>query len=300
MRVVITGASGFIGKPLTESLSGLGHDVLAIARKIPKSSNSTKIFWLEADLSSSSTYKNSIKEFYPEVIIHLAWQDIPDFSLEKSQLNLHQSKDFLSFIASIKSCKKLLIPGSCWEYSNLKGECLETDQALPSNDFTHAKHSLRLWAEVLCKEESISLAWFRVFYVYGPGQRTESLIPTILTQLKKGRLPNISTPQNSNDFIFIDDVVNAFIIATNSKFVSGIYNLGSGMSTSVLDVCRYAEEIVLNSSALTESLEAESQTKSLNMNFWAGIVATKESFNWSPKINILDGITQTWKNINNP
>ena len=300
MRVVITGASGFIGKPLTESLSELGHDVLAIARKIPKSSNSTKIFWLEADLSSSSTYKNSIKEFYPEVIIHLAWQDIPDFSLEKSQLNLNQSKEFLSFIASIKSCKKLLIPGSCLEYSNPKGECLETDQALPSNDFTRAKHSLRLWVELLCNEESISLAWFRVFYVYGPGQRTESLIPTILTQLKKGRLPNINTPQNSNDFVFIDDVVNAFIIATNTRFVSGIYNLGSGMSTSVLDVCRYAEEIVLNSTALSESLEAESQAKSLNMNFWAGIAATKKSFNWSPKINILDGIKQTWKNINNP
>jgi len=300
LRIVITGASGFIGKPLSGNLSGLGHDVLAIARKIPINSNSTSISWLEADLSAPSTYKNSIKAFCPEVVIHLAWQDIPDFSLEKSQLNLHQSKDFLSFIFSIKSCKKLLIPGTCWEYSNPQGECLETDQALPYNEFTRAKHSLRLWAEVLCKEESISLAWFRVFYVYGPGQRSESLIPTILTHLKKGRLPNISTPQNSNDFIFIDDIVNAFIIATNSKFVSGIYNLGSGMSTSVLDVCRYAEEIVLNSSALTNKLAAESQTKSIKLNYWAGIAVTKESFNWLPKINLLDGITQTWENINKP
>ncbi|MDB0021078.1 NAD(P)-dependent oxidoreductase [Candidatus Pseudothioglobus singularis] len=298
MKVVVTGASGFIGNPLIESLLIAGHDVLAISRKIPKNNNHSSITWLKANLSSPITYKDSIEEFCPEVVIHLAWQGIPDFSFEKSQLNLKQSLAFLSFIASIRSCKKLLIPGSCWEYSSSKGKCSVDDPTLPTNDFTWAKHSLRLQAELICKNASISLAWFRVFYVYGPNQRDESLIPSILKNLKSGQLPNISTPQNSNDFIYVGDVVEAFIAAINIEFESGIYNLGSGTSSSVIDICRYCEKIVLNSSLLSESLNQKSKAKSVDVNFWASISSTKNAFDWSPKTSLFSGILKTWESIN--
>jgi len=297
LKIVITGASGFIGNPLAVSLSEAGHDVLAISREIQNNDNYSSLTWLKADLSSPFTYKNTIKVFSPEVVIHLAWQDIPDFSPEKSQLNLIQSLDFISFIVSIKSCKKLLIPGSCWEYPNPKGECNEADLTSSLNSFTRAKDSLRVKVELMCKNTSISLAWFRVFYVYGPNQRAESLIPLILTSLMRGFLPDISTPQNSNDFIYIDDVVEAFIAAIDIKFESGIYNLGTGSSSSVIDICRYSEKIVLNSSALTESLSQKSQAKSEDINFWASILATKNTFGWSPKTELFNGILKTWESI---
>lgn len=299
MKVVITGASGFIGKPLAESLSALGHNVIAISRNIPKNDNGSSVTWLKADLSIPLTYKDSINAFSPDVVIHLAWQDIPDFSLEKSKLNLTQSIDFISFITSIKSCKKLLMPGSCWEYSTSMGECNEANQSLPTNNFTWAKHSLRLWVELACKNASISLAWFRIFYVYGPNQRSESLIPSILTSLKNGHLPKISAPQNCNDFIYIEDVLEAFIKAVNNEFESGIYNLGSGSSSSVLDVCRYSEKIVLNSSELSKRLADEIHVNSVEVNFWASILDTKNAFDWSPKTNLFDGILKTWKSFNN-
>ena len=296
MKVIITGASGFIGRPLSKKLSLMGHDVLGISRKIIHDNSS--ITWLKANLAIPSSYENSIKEFCPEVIIHLAWQDIPDFSYEKSQLNLDQSKRFISFIVSIKSCKKLLIPGSCWEYSQPEGKCKISNQALPSNDFTLAKNSLRLWTEILCKEHLINVAWFRVFYAYGPGQRSDSLIPSILKSLKIGSLPDINTPQNANDFIYIEDVVSAFLTAVNNKFQSGVYNLGSGSSTPVLDVCRIAENIVLNSSSLTKSLNQKTINKSKDIDFWADITETKRIFEWEPKITLIEGIYQTWKRFN--
>jgi len=298
LKLLVTGASGFIGNHLIENLLMVGHDVLAISRKILKNNSHSSITWLEADLSSPITYKDSIEEFCPEVVIHLAWQGIPDFSYEKSQLNLKQSVEFLSFISSIKSCKKLLIPGTCWEYSNAKGECNEGDLTMPSNDFTWAKHYLRLQAELICKNASISLAWFRVFYVYGPNQRNESLIPSILTNLKSGQLPNISTPQNSNDFIYVEDVIEAFIAAINIEFESGIYNIGSGTSSSVLDICRYCEKIVLNSSSLTKSLNQKSKAKLVDVNFWAGLSCTKTALGWSPKTSLYIGILKTWESMN--
>jgi nucleoside-diphosphate-sugar epimerase len=294
LRVVITGASGFIGKPLSKILAEQGFEVLAITRKRQDGESINFLSWLEADLSSPETYQKVIKSFSPEVLIHLAWQDIPDYSLNKSILNLNQSLEFISFITEIKSCHKILISGSCWEYDITQGECNENYIGKPKDYFTLSKHSLRLWLSMIAKDKSISLGWFRLFYVYGPGQKSNSLIPSVLTHLKDGCLPDIKTLYNSSDYIFIDDVVDAFATAVKSKFESGIYNLGTGKSTSVLEVCRIAERIVLNSSSLTKRIEKKSSSSIADVNFWAGVNPSKKHLKWSSKTNLSDGINRTW------
>ena len=299
MKVLITGASGFLGRPIAKNLSKLGLEVLAISRSIPSNSNMGQINWLQADLSSKNSYQTKVNQFAPEIVIHLAWQDIPDFSIKKSKLNLDQSLDFIHFISSLKSCKKILFSGSCLEYDDAKGECIENKIIKSSkNHFTLAKNTLRKKAEIICKSKSISFAWFRIFYVYGPGQRSESLLPSILNKLKEAILPEITSPFNSNDYIYIDDVVNAFVKATLNELPSGIFNLGSGFSTSAIQVCRYAEKIVLNSSFLSDELEEKNNHKLSDVNFWASIIITKKQLEWAPKTSLIDGINKTWMSLN--
>ena len=298
LRVVITGASGFIGIQLTERLSKFKCEVLAICRTRPNNQLISSVQWLEADLSSPSTYKDKIRSFCPEVIIHLAWQDIPDFSYKKSILNQDQSLKFLSFVTGLESCKKILVSGSCWEFGKTQGECLETDIGISKDDYTWAKHSIRSWLEMTCLKKGIIFGWFRIFYAYGPRQRSKSLIPSILENLKNGELPQIKTPNNANDFIFVEDIVDAFASATNKKFLSGLYNLGTGTSTSVLEVCRYAEQIVCGSDRLTQQLEKKSKSSDSNVDFWAGIKITKKKLCWEPKTNLINGITKTWHYLN--
>jgi nucleoside-diphosphate-sugar epimerase len=293
-RIVITGASGFIGSQLVERLSRLKCEVLAICRTKPNDKSTSPVSWLQADLSLPSTYEDRVRSFCPEVIIHLAWQDIPDFSFEKSVANHDQSLKFLSFVTGLESCKKVLVSGSCWEFDKSKGECLESDIGMPKDHFTWAKHSVRSWLEMECLQKRISLGWFRIFYVYGPRQRASSLIPSILTHLKNGELPSIKTSNNANDYIFVDDVVDAFANATNKEFPSGVYNLGTGISTSVLEVCRHAEQIVYGSDRLTRQLEEESQSSEPVVDFWAGLEMTQKQLGWKPKTSLVDGITQTW------
>ena len=299
MKVLITGASGFVGRPLAENLSKLGFEVLAISRSIPSNSNVGQINWFQADLFLKNSYQTKVNQFAPQIVIHLAWQDIPEFSFEKSKLNLDQSLDFIHFISSLKSCKKILFSGSCLEYDDAKGECIENKIIKGSkNHFILAKNTLRKKAETICKNKSISFAWFRIFYVYGPGQRSESLLPSILNKLKQAILPEITSPFNSNDYIYIDDVVNAFVKATLNDLSSGIFNLGSGFSTSVIQVCRYAEKIVLNSSFLSDELEAKNYHKLSDVNFWASIINTKKQLEWTPKTSLIDGINKTWMSLN--
>lgn len=293
MRILVTGATGFIGLPLTRHLVEQGHEILALSRSPLKSEKS--INWLSADLSFPETYQDAIRSFEPEILIHLAWQDIPDFSFEKSENNLNQSLDFFSYIISLGCFKKIIVSGSCFEFNQLNGECLESDKGTPKDNFTWAKHSLRLWLEVECKKEDIKLGWMRIFYVYGPRQRSDSLIPSILNNLQNGKLPHIRTPKNSNDFVFIDDVIEAFSNAISMQYPSGIYNLGSGISTSILEVCRKAEMIVMGSDILSQKLNEETVDTSANIDFWASCIRAEKYLNWQPIIGLEEGIIKTWQ-----
>ena len=111
------------------------------------------------------------------------------------------------------------------------------------------------------------------------------------------KLPIITSPFNSNDYIYIDDVANAFVKATINNFPSGIFNLGSGYSTSVVQICRYAEKIVLNSSILSGELEANSKYKRSDVNFWACNKKALKFLNWQPEISLIDGINKTWNSL---
>jgi nucleoside-diphosphate-sugar epimerase len=295
LKILITGATGFIGSHLVKKLSDKGHEVLALSRTIPVQSNKC-VSWIAADLCYPETYRDRINDFLPEVLIHLAWGGIPDFSLNNSLNNLNSSLNLISFVAEIGSCKKILISGSCWEYSNHEGECFETDLALPNNYFTLAKNSLREWISMIAEQKSIDFGWFRLFYVYGPGQRFEALLPTIIRGIKEGKVPNIKNPYNANDYIFIEDVVVAFEQAVDQKFTSGIYNLGSGASTSAIDICRIVEKVSHESLFLSEKLEKSLLMKTSNTNFWANIAHTKKQLNWSPKISINEGVRIVWDN----
>jgi len=295
MRVLVTGASGFIGLPVVQNLEKQGHTVLAISRNYQKESLKSLVNWLKADLISPETYQVAIKEFAPQVVIHIAWHGIPDFSFDTSLNNLNKSLDLLAFIIGLDSCKKIIVSGSCWEANTLKGECLETTQEEAKDYFTWAKHALYSWLNMMCKQKNIQLSWMRIFYVYGPRQRAESLIPTILTKLNNNQLPDLQTPKNANDFVYIHDVADAFTKAASIDNKSGVYNLGAGKPTPVLEICRIAERIVLGSDVLTQEMAEKSKETTCDVDFWASCTQSKKYLGWQPSTSLEEGIKQTWK-----
>ena len=228
-------------------------------------------------------------------MVRLAWTGIPDYSFQISRFNLEQSLDLISFIAELGSCRKILVAGSCWEFNRLKGRCSEKEIGTPKNNFTWAKHTLRSWLEIECLRKEIILGWMRLFYVYGPRQRAESLIPSILYALKEGKPPHILFPEHANDFIFVEDVANALSQAVNQDFSSGIYNLGSGSATPILKVFRVAENIVLGSEDHFKKLEERTKPKQHPVDFWADLHRSKNELSWIPSTSLEEGISQTWE-----
>ena len=96
-------------------------------------------------------------------------------------------------------------------------------------------------------------------------------------------------------FVYVDDVADGFVKAIEKAIPRGVYNLGSGASTSVLELCRKAERVVLGSSGITEVLERREDLPPQDVNFWANIQRSREILGWEPQTSLESGIVQTWE-----
>ena len=234
MNVLITGSSGFIGSNLLKKFKNNNHNVLALYNKQkPRYKLNKNIKFLKFDLEKMNSFL-TIRKFKPEVVIHLAWKGIPNFSYKNSNLNLKISTRFLIEISKIKSCKRFIVAGSSFE-KNITHD---------NKNFVWAKVQLKKNIEKICNKRKIDFGWFRIFYVFGNGQRKESLIPYIINSFKNKKIPTIKNLYNANDFVYVDDVANILFKAINKKLNNNSFDLGSGKLTPVWKICILIEKII--------------------------------------------------------
>jgi len=291
MRILITGVSGFLGRNMVELFSSRSNKLLLLVKNESerKPLDNYKQNIIIGNLKNIVYLKKDIKDFNPQALIHLAWEGIPDFSFQMCKRNLDNSLALVNLIINETDCKKIIISGSCLEYGKTNGACKESDEVNINSFFSWAKYSLYCYLKFICKKSGIDLIWFRIFYAYGPGQRKESLIPSLIYSFKKRVKPNINNALNANDFIHVDDIARAFWKAVNKKIKPGIYNLGSGKSTRVVDICKFVEKIIYRTTSLPDKINLNRNFREA-ANFWADMTKTQEALSWKPRVSIKDGI----------
>jgi UDP-glucose 4-epimerase len=285
MKIFITGGSGFIGKYLIPIL--VEHEILCLShsQKI-ESGRVTNIKVIIGDLTKSESYIDALKRFKPDCCIHLAWYGLPDYSIENNKKNLLAGIDLIENLVDV-GCKKIFAVGSCWEYGNAQGELKESDTPVVPGIFSSFKTSLQIISESICNQSNIKLLWARVFFVYGPGQRQNSLIPSCYQSLKNGEQPKVNNPLARNDFVYILDVVDSIRVLVESEVNSGIYNIGSGKSSAVWEVVNnVAAEL-----GLPQPYKGMPITTDGN---WADMSKVKKH-GWVPKFSLESGISNTIK-----
>lgn len=290
MRVLLTGATGFLGQHVLTQLLAGGHSVLASTRSEPRDElGSEHVTWFAGDLSSIEPLRATIESFDPEALIHLAWEGIPDYSEHVSYVNLVNSMRLIDFMIGETDCRKVIVAGSCLEYGRKTGECRESCCGTPESYFAWAKESLFKYSALKCAGRA-GLVWFRIFYVYGPGQRVAALIPIVARSLEEGGRPAVRAPFNRSDFVYVEDVARAFGLALTAEVESGIYNLGSGRSASVIDICNIVERQLVGGCDFSESLAHTSRGEDGAVDFWAATDKTRSALGWRSVTGLDEGI----------
>ena len=291
MKILVTGATGFLGKKLCDLLSRRGHDVVGLSRNIDQ-------FPIPAyrliSYSMGQPFPNELIEFSPEVIINLAWQGIPDFSQTQCLQNFKSHSDFLLETEKFGDLKRVIVAGTCREYATRSGPCLEGELSRPNNYFAWAKLALHDLYSLSLNGRGIKLTWFRIFYVYGPGQRNESLIPSLINNFKFKKILKVNNPLAANDFIYVDDVIDGFVKSIENVDSEGILNLGSGSPFTVKGVSDLVGYFMGDTKKSPHHILRENEASyCVSADIYADLRLVKQVLNWSPKTDLVSGIKQT-------
>lgn len=235
-RVLITGATGFIGQHCLPLLTELGYDVHGVtAKPIPDQAHGVQ--WHRADLLDLEACTALIREVQPTHLLHLAWFVEPG-AYWSSLENLRWVQASLQMLRAFASYRgqRVVIAGTCAEYDWTYGYCSEAVTPLvPTTLYGTCKHSLRLIAEASSAQLRLSTAWGRIFFLYGPGERPQRLIASTIRALLSEEPARCTHGQQIRDLLFVCDVAAAFVALLDSE-VKGAVNIASGVPVTLKSV----------------------------------------------------------------
>jgi len=285
VRIFLTGATGFIGNAFAKQSSST--EILALSRR-PLPLASTLKTVVGDFFGDPAAWAESLAQFKPDTFVHLGWGDLPDYSAEKCQQNVNASLALVQLALAV-GVKTILITGTCWEYGACEGPRSETDRPAKLNLFAESKIQLMGAAQALCERHNARLIWARPFFVYGPAQRSTSLIPSAINAIRNHRAPDIRTPEAQNDFVHVDDVAAACWELLQASDCHGIYNIGTGRPETVAKIVNLVSERLQG--------KAIYDLGALNpKGFWADNQKIISYTTWRPKISIEAGIASMLEN----
>ena len=230
-KVLITGASGFIGSHLSQRLCNNGYEVHAVSR-IRRSSGMSCLHWWQSDLEDLAIVRDLVATIKPEVIFHLAGQVTAAPSLElvsPTFRSLLVSTVNLLTAATEVGCHRIVLIGSLTEPGH-------TDAA-PGSPYAAAKWASSVYGRMFHALYRTPVVIARTFMTYGPGQDMSKLIPYVTLSLLGGEAPKLSSGRWEVDWIYIDDVVDGLLRAAQAHDVEGCtIDLGSGILVPIYTI----------------------------------------------------------------
>jgi nucleoside-diphosphate-sugar epimerase len=231
-RVLVTGASGFIGQHCLAALAGRNIEVHAVSRHPGPPGPSIR--WHDVDLLEPDAARNLARSVRATHLLHLAWTAVPGkfWDDPDNERWLARSLELVQGFAA-SGGERLVVAGTCAEY-DWTGPCCDEDSTAlrPATRYGMAKHKLHASLQQL---QGLSCAWGRIFWLYGPAEHPQRLVPSAILQIMAGRPFECRNPEQSRDFLHVHDVAAAFIALLDSP-ERGAFNVASGKPTPLRSI----------------------------------------------------------------
>jgi nucleoside-diphosphate-sugar epimerase len=239
MRLLLTGATGFIGRYVADQLKAEGVDVVTVGRFALNSAGQH----IQADLLRTTDHAKIVEVARATHLIHLAWYT-EHGKYWSSLLNTDWIKATANLLDAFcrQGGKHVTVAGTCAEYDWSGGYCTEDLTPIsPLTVYGIAKAAAHRISNEICAQYGVPLAWGRVFFPYGRGESAARLIPSLVAAFEGRRPPFGVSRDVYRDFLHVTDVANALVMLSRKQW-RGSVNISSGEATKLRDlVCLVAD-----------------------------------------------------------
>jgi UDP-glucose 4-epimerase len=287
-RTLVTGATGFIGSHLARRLGELGAEVHAVSRR-PVDDRSANHSWHVVDLRDAGTTAELVRSVHPDVVFHLASEvtGLRDLRLVLPTLdgNLVGAVNLLTAVTDNAPSTPVVLAGSVEEPARGRGDA-------PSSPYAVAKWAATGYARMFHRLWGVPVTVLRVAMVYGPGQPdTTKLVPYVTLSLLQGQEPRLASGTRLVDWVYVDDVVAAFIVAAETGHAVGrVVDIGSGEEVSIRDTVELLASIVGTSRPLRFGALPD---RPLDVARIADTGPAAEMLRWHPTVGLAEGLHRT-------
>jgi UDP-glucose 4-epimerase len=310
MKVVVTGAAGYIGGETLIKLVDAGHDVLAIDRVMPPGNlMSIHCSWHTGDFASDLGL-DAIKLFCPDAIIHCAGTSLVGPSVKDPEEyynnNFVKTKTLLDFLIKnhYKNVRVIFSSSAATYGEPIMTPCQEEDPAIPISPYGESKLMVEMMMKSYTTAYGLDFVAFRYFNAcgadsqgrHGQAPGATHIIARVLENIRDGETftlygDNYSTPDGTciRDYIHVEDLADAHILAINPAVPIGIFNLGTNQGFSNRDIINMAEKVT--------GQRVDLEIGAIRAGDPAVLTASADRFNsigWTPKFSLEHMIQHAW------
>lgn len=248
VKVLVTGAGGFVGANLAANLAGAGHEVVAWVRpgsptwRLDHLQSTLKV--AAVDLLDDGEIDAGVRSVRPDWIFHLAAHGA--YSWQRDAERIMQT-NLVATVRLLAACQRhgfsaFVNAGSSSEYGFQDHAPREDELPEPNSDYAVMKAAATLHCRFVAQRDDLHIVTLRLYSVYGPWEEPGRLMPTLVARGLEGRLPPLVSPDTPRDFVSVRDAERAFLHAAQRTDVErgSVFNIGSGRQTTLREVVEVA------------------------------------------------------------
>lgn len=294
-RIFVTGASGFVGTHLVRRLADEGADVHVLARH-GRTALDARVTVHQGDLLDSGSLRIALAAARPSVVFHLAaYGARPDEGDRQlmTETNVGGSVNLWNGIPDVVT--KFVMTGTCREYAPADGPVDESYPCGPARAYPATKHAASTLLAALASEDGRPFVLLRLFGPYGPGDETDRIIPFTIRRLLAGEGVPITGGEQRYDFAYIDDHVNALLLAArlDSTRLVSVFNIGGGESRSLRAVLEDVARAVGPDARARLEFGAVPYRPGDTHALCADISAARSVLGYEPAVSLEEGLART-------